>query len=325
MSYAEIASELRKANSVLIVSHMRPDGDAIGSQLALALTLQRLGKEVVCWNHDPVPAKLSFLPGADMIISPPQQPVDFDLVVSVDTSDRERLGDCDAALGNIGCFINIDHHATNQNYGDINFIAADCPATGQIIYELIRAEELPFNYEIADNLFAAISTDTGSFQYPSTTARTFEIAAELIQAGVDVGRLSELIYESYPLRRVELLRSLLNSLELLADNRLAIISLPLEEARRIGSRPEDTEGLIDHVRSIDSVQVAAFIEEVDQQQTRASLRSKNDRIDVAAICAKFGGGGHRLAAGARINKPFTEARKMLAEAVTRAVTDGNQE
>ncbi len=318
-SYAAIAAELKAATSILVVSHMRPDGDAIGSQLALAISLQRMGKDVTCWNHDQVPVKYRVLPGAELIASPPQQPENFDLAIALDTSDRARLGDCDAVIGSGTKLINIDHHPTNDGYGDINFVDAECPATGQILYELIRAAELPFSHEVADNLFAAISTDTGSFQYPSTTARTFEIAAELIQAGVDVGHLSEQIYESYPLRRVELLTSLLNSLELFTDNRVAVIGLTRAEARRIGSRPEDTEGLIDHIRSIESVKVAVFIEEVDENHTRASMRSKGEGVDVSAICSKFGGGGHRLAAGVRLEKPFTEARQLLINAVLQAV------
>lgn len=316
---AAIAEALRRADSVLVLSHMRPDGDAIGSQLALGHSLSRLGKSVEMWNHDAVPGKLRFLPGAERIDRPPGSPGEVDVVVAVDTSDRRRLGDCAGSVGGSPLWINIDHHGTNERYGDLNLVEPDTPAAGQILYELIRSQELPFSYEVADCLFVAISTDTGSFQYPNTTARTFEIGAELVRAGVNVGDISGRIYESYPLRRIELLRSLLNSLELLCDGQVAVTTLPRREAERIGSRPEDTEGLIDHIRSIDTVRVAVFIEETETGEIRASLRSKSETVNVAAICKGFGGGGHPLAAGVRLDMPLAEAREKLIAAVALAV------
>ena len=159
---------------------------------------------------------------------------------------------------------------------------------------------------IAENLFVAISTDTGSFQYPNTTARTFEIGAELLRCGVNVGRVSQLLYESYPRRRVELLRELLGTMRFEGHGKIASFSLSLETAAKLGARPEVNEGLIDHIRAIKGVVVAVFFEELPEGKVRVSMRSKSDAADVCAICEKFGGGGHKLAAGAR-------ARGTLAE------------
>lgn len=319
VSFEQIAAEISKRESFLVLGHYRPDGDAIGSQLALTHCLEHLGKKVSAWNQDAVPDKLAFLQGIEKITRPPSNRRDFDCVIALDTSDRVRLGTCLDAIGEAALWINIDHHPTNELYGDLNYVDPTAPATGEILYELIRSQDLPFTYGVADALYVAISTDTGSFQYPSTTARTYEVAADLIRAGVNVGEVSQALYQSYPLRRVELLRSLLNSLELHVDNKFAMVTLPLEEVRRIGSRPEDTEGLIDHVRSIDSVLVAALIEETNAGEIRASLRSKTPSVNVAKICQQLGGGGHALAAGVRLDPPLGRAASQIRSAVEVAI------
>ena len=187
---------------------MRPDGDALGSQLALALSLKQLGKDVRVWNEDGMLEKYSFVPSAELVTKPPATPEDVDVAIALDTAIQNRLGTSLAAIRSAKIWINIDHHPSNPGYGDLVHIDADSPATGQIIFELIKDQKLPFTPAIAENLYVAISTDTGSFQYPNTTARTFEIAAELVRAGVDVGRINQQVYENYPRRRVELLREL---------------------------------------------------------------------------------------------------------------------
>jgi phosphoesterase RecJ-like protein len=247
------------------------------------------------------------------VVKPPATPTEFDVAIVLDTAVHNRIGSCAAAVKRADVWINIDHHVTNNHYGDLAYIDPTAPATGQILYEFLRAAELPITYPMADNLFVAISTDTGSFQYPNTTARTYEIAADLIRIGVNVGELSQKMYESYPRRRLELLRALLNVLRFTADNRVASFALSLETARKLGAQPEDNEGLIDTIRAVEGVVVAAFIEELEGEKVRISLRSKDPRIDVSKICAAFGGGGHTLAAGARLAGPLHEAEeKVLA-------------
>jgi phosphoesterase RecJ-like protein len=313
-SFAEIAAVLRSRQRFVLVSHLRPDGDALGSQLALGLSLRALGKDVTLWNEDGMLDKLRFLPGSELVSQPPAEAQDFEVLVALDTAVYNRLGTPLKAIGRVDLTINIDHHVSNDSYGDLAHVEPTAPATGQILYELLASQEMPFDRDIAINLFAAISTDTGSFQYPQTTARTYEIGAALIRAGVPVGELSRELYESYPLRRTQLLRELLNTLKLTAQNTVASFSLSMEKAVAIGALPEDNEGLIDHLRAIDTVLVAAFFEELPEGLVRISLRSKDARFDVSSMCGLYGGGGHRLAAGARI-------RGTLAEVETRVLSD----
>jgi phosphoesterase RecJ-like protein len=173
----EIAHALRAANKILILSHVRPDGDAIGSQLAMALTLQALGKQVTAWNEDGLPGTMRFLPGSRLITKPSTDPETFDLVLALDTASKPRLGTPLRSIASAKFWINLDHHASNPRYGDLVYIDISAPATGQIVFELIQAAEFPMNADIAQALYAAISTDTGSFRYPNTCVRTFEVAA----------------------------------------------------------------------------------------------------------------------------------------------------
>src|SRR5207253_9253133 len=194
------------------LSHVRPDGDALGSQIALGLSLKKLGKDVLVWNEDGMLDKYSFLPRAAVLTKPPAAPEDVDVAIALDTAIQNRLGTAFGAVRSAKIWINIDHHLSNPAYGDLVHVDPTAPATGQIIFDLIKSQGFPFDREIAENLYAAISTDTGSFQYPKTSARTFEVAAELVCTGIDVGRLSQQLYENYPRRRMELLRELLRTM-----------------------------------------------------------------------------------------------------------------
>jgi len=310
---------LREQQRFAILSHVRPDGDALGSQLALALSLKELGKTVRVWNEDGMLEKYSFVPGANLLSKPPSVPEDVDVALALDTAIQNRLGNTLPAIRAAKIWINIDHHPSNPGYGDIVYIDPTSPATGQIIFELIKSQNLPLTHQIAENLYVAISTDTGSFQYPNTTAHTFEIAAELVRAGVDVGRVSQELYENFPRRRSELLRELLATMRFEAGGRVASFSLSLNLARQLGVLPEDTEGLIDHLRAIRGVIVAVFFEELPDGKVRVSMRSKSEDVDVRTICQKFGGGGHILAAGARVRGTLPEVRAKILEAICHVI------
>ncbi len=320
-SFAQIAEVLRTHHRFLVVSHVRPDGDAIGCSVAMALCLKELGKEVTLWNHDGMLDKLRFLAGSELVERAPEggEKHDFDVVIALDTASQERVGRCLAAIGEVKVWVNIDHHVSNNGYGDLAYIDPQAPAAGQILYELIAESGLPWNAAMAENLFVAISTDTGSFQYSNTTARTFEIASRLVATGVDVGRVSEQLYQTYPRRRVELLRELLSTMRFGCGDRVASFALSLETARRLGVTPEDNEGLIDHLRSIEGVAVAVFFEELSAEQVRLSMRSKEVRYDVSRFCALFGGGGHQLAAGARFAGDLKTAQAEVLDAICNAI------
>jgi bifunctional oligoribonuclease and PAP phosphatase NrnA len=321
---AQIGSALREHHRFAVLSHVRPDGDALGSQLALALSLQLLGKDVTAWNEDGLLEKYDFLPGGERLTRPPREPKDFDVAIALDTATQNRLGTAGESVRQAKTWINIDHHPSNPGYGDLVYIDPTSPATGQILFELIKSERLPMDPAIAENLFVAISTDTGSFQYPNTTARTFEIGAELVRGGVEVGRVSQLLYENYPRRRTELLKELLGTMRFEANGKIASFSLSLKIAAGLGVRPEDNEGLIDHLRAICGVIVAVFFEELAEGKVRVSMRSKNERVDVSAICQKFGGGGHKLAAGARIRGTLAEVEQQILEAICNVIDCSDQ-
>jgi phosphoesterase RecJ-like protein len=318
--FDQIGRALREGVRFAVLGHVRPDGDALGSQLALGLSLKQLGKDVRIWNEEGMLEKYSFLPNAKLLTKPPAEPEDVDVAIALDTAIQNRLGTTLPAIRSAKLWINIDHHPSNPGYGDLVYIDPKAPATGQILFELIKSEKLPVDSAIAENLYVAISTDTGSFQYPNTTARTFEIAAELVRAGIDIGRVSQLTYENYPRRRVELLRDLLGTMRFDGNDRIASFSLSLATAKKLGVLPEDNEGLIDHLRAIRGVIVAVFFEELADGKVRVSMRSKSEKVNVCAICEKFGGGGHVLAAGARVRGSLAEVEKKILEEVRNVVS-----
>jgi len=317
--FAEIGRALREHNKFAVLSHVRPDGDALGSTLALALSLKELGKEVRAWNEEGMLEKYNFLAQAELLTEPPNTPEDFDVAIALDTAVQNRLGITTTAVRSAKLWINIDHHPSNPRYGDLVYIDPTAPATGQILFELLTNQKFPITPAIAENLYAAISTDTGSFQYPNTTVRTFEIAAELVRCGVEVGRVSQLLYENFPRRRIELLRDLLATMRFGCDGKLAYFSLSQASALALGVIPEDNEGLIDHLRAIQGVVVAIFFEELTDGKVRVSMRSKNEAVDVCAICTQFGGGGHVLAAGARVRGTLPEVEKKIVEQACAAI------
>jgi len=307
--FAAFARLVGGANRILVLSHMRPDGDAIGSQLALALALRKLGKKVTAWNEDGLPDSFAFLRDSELITRPPVgEKRTFDLVIVADTASKSRVGVCLDVIDSVGPWVNIDHHTSNPGYGDLNVVDPAAPATGQVIFEILQSLRWPLDESIADALFLAISTDTGSFRYRNTSDRTFEVTAELVRAGVDVGSISQKIYESYPKRRVLLLGELLQTAEFDLNDQIASFSLTLAIRDRLGIEPTDTDGLIDVLRSVETVIVAIFFEELPGDRVRISVRSKDPRVDVNKICAEFGGGGHQQAAGARIRGKMPEVR-----------------
>lgn len=314
-SFAEIADALRGANRILVASHLRPDGDALGSTIAFALWLQSLGKDVSAWNEDGMPEKFSYLPASDLVTAPVADAAPFDALVALDTSVRNRLGTVLDAIEIPPVFVNMDHHVSNQRFGTLNYIDPDSPATGQIVYDFLLGSGAPITADIAANLFAAISTDTGSFQYRNTTARTFEVAAGLVAAGVDVGELSQAIYDSQPRRRLELLRHALNSAKFSPDGRVVSFSLTGDDVSRLQVLPEDNEGIIDHLRAVDTVVAAVFFEDLGDGKVRVSARSKDPRLDICKVCMQFGGGGHPLAAGARISGDLASVETQFLKAV----------
>lgn len=320
VTFDQIAAIIAENQSFVLMSHMRPDGDAIGSQLGLGLALEAAGKTVHYWNEDGLPESLEFLPESGKIQRPPAQPIAVDVAIALDTATKVRLGESNVHAASLAkTWLNIDHHISNPRYADFNYIDATSPATGQIVYEIIKHLALPMPAGSRDAIYVAVSTDTGSFQYDSTTAKTYLMAADLVDAGLQVGKINSLTYDNYPQRRVELLRALLNTLEIVHHGKIAYWQLDLETVKHLQLIPDDSEGLIDTIRAIKGVTVAVFFEELADGKIRVSMRSKDRAVDVCNIAAQFGGGGHALAAGIRMAGPMEAAKARVLPAIVAAL------
>ncbi len=297
---------------------MRPDGDCIGSQVGLALALQAEGKKVTVWNQDAIPQKYKFL-NTEGLFEKPRRGEKFDCVIATDCASFERLGKVGDCIGDRKVFINIDHHVSNTRYADVNWVSPREPSCGELIYRLLKVARWPITKPIADLLFTAISTDTGSFQYPNTRPGTFHVGAELVTRGANLAKICDEVYQSYPVSRAKLLKHVYSKFRLTADDRIAWFWLKQKDFNRTGAESDDTEGLIDHIRAIEPVIVACVFEEVAPEMTRISLRSKTDKINVSEICKQFGGGGHPAAAGARIPGTALSVQRKVIAALKRAL------
>jgi bifunctional oligoribonuclease and PAP phosphatase NrnA len=317
-----IIEALRQSRSICVAGHIRPDGDCVGSQLGLALALRNEGKKVVCWNEDRIPQKYEFL-DPDGIIQKPRKGMKFDCVVATDAASFERLGAVGRCVANRKLLIKIDHHESNTRYADLNWVSAREPSAGELVFRLLKIAKWPITKRIADSLFTAVSTDTGSFQYPTTRPATYHVAGELVRRGADLARICNEVYQSYPLSRARLLRHVYSHFHLSHQDQIAYFWLKKADFARTGADSNDSEGLIDHIRAIAPVVVACVFEEVKPELTRISLRSKSEKVNVNDIAAQFGGGGHPAAAGARIaGKPLSVQRKVIA-AVKKALNSAH--
>ena len=318
-----ILERIKECQNICVVGHIRPDGDCIGSQLGLTLALKAQGKNVVCWNEDTVPRKLAFL-DKQKLVERPKKGMEFDCVIATDAASFERLGTAGPAIEKRQFLINIDHHESNTRYGDLNWISARESSTGELIFRLLKAARWQITPDIADCLFTAVSTDTGSFQYPTTKPRTFIASGELVKHGANLAVISEEVYQSYPLSRVKLLKHVFNSFRLTHNDTIGYFWLKQRDFARTGANKNDSEGLIDHIRAIEPVIVACVFEEVQPNLTRISLRSKNAEVNVNEVAAIFGGGGHPAAAGARIEGSAISAQRKVIAAIKKAIQNSKK-
>ncbi|PTX91989.1 bifunctional oligoribonuclease/PAP phosphatase NrnA [Verrucomicrobia bacterium LW23] len=317
-SFSAVGEFLRAHQSFTILSHIRPDGDAYGSTLGLGLCLRAMGKSVTLYNEDGLTSRFTYLPGCETVAATPAvAPSRETQIIAVDTAEMSRLGKTFMGWRRTPD-LNIDHHVSNPLYGQLNVVVSDSPATAEVLYEIMRANDLPITPEVAANLFIGLSTDTGSFRYRSTTTRSFEVAAALSAAGADPATLAQHAYLSYPASRFRLLRLLLQTTEFLAEDRVCSCTLTPAMYAEAGSCTDDTEGLIEYMLMTESVEVAVMFEEMASGGVRVSLRSRG-RIDVQKIASLFGGGGHKAAAGIRTSLPFDSFRSELLDKIVAAV------
>jgi phosphoesterase RecJ-like protein len=316
----EMIEVLRKAPKLALFSHVSPDGDCIGSMLAMGLALEKMGKEVSFYNPNPVPSYLSFLPGSSRIRQelPSPQPK---TLLFVDCTDLGRVNMSRSEIREDSTVLNLDHHISNLFFGDFNWVDAHACAVGEVALTLINKLGVELDVDIATNLYTAILTDSGCFEYSNTTAQTHRLTADLLDKGVDMSRIHNNIFDQKPLAQIKLLQCALSGLEIHAEGQLAMMSLSALDFQKSGSGQELSEGLVNHARSIAGVEVAVLLKEVASQEIKVGLRS-NLWLNVNEIAAQFGGGGHQRAAGCTLRITMAEAKQSIAAAIEEALRVG---
>ncbi len=314
-SLASLQELCAKHQRFLVISHVRPDGDAYGSTLGLALALRGLGKDVQVVNSDGLSPLFEFLPGSKGLLATHPAPEPDRVIIAVDCADQKRLGPVFDGWKR-GADVNIDHHVSNPGYAKLNLIDAESPATAQVLHEIITTLKWPLTPDIAANLYVGIMTDTGNFRYRQTTVQTFEVAAKLVATGADPTDLAEACFQSFRAERLLLIGEVFKAIQFTNHNRVAWFSITPEMYERSGAIPDETEGLIEYLQAVRTVEVAFVLEAMPDGMTRASMRSRG-LVDVQQICAEFGGGGHRLAAGLRTKLTPIELEKKLMELIAK--------
>jgi len=318
----EILKIVKECESFLISSHINPDGDAIGSQLAFYSLLLDLGKKVILVNSDPVPPVYSFLPGANVFCSATDSCDErfwknAEVAVILDCGNLDRIGERLASqIRPKSALINIDHHSSNNYFGTHNLVDVNACATAELVFNLIKYNGMKIGQDRATCLYTAIITDTGCFKYMNTSAKAHRIVAQLIDEGIRPDRIAELVYEVIPYRKAKLFGMALETLQLSCDARVAWMSITNEMYERTGAGSADTDGFVEYVRSLKDTEIAILFREIENGNVKVSLRSKSD-FNVDQIAARFGGGGHQMAAGCVISKPLNEAIGMVVEVINR--------
>lgn len=309
-----ICRVLQDKDRFLIACHENPEGDAIGSELALALALRKMGKTATVLNADPVPDNLLFLPGAGTVLFA-EDGSKYDVAVVVDCGSPERTGRVGQELRKCPLLVNIDHHRTNGDLGELALVDPDAAATGLLIHRILSAMGYEIDLDVATNIYVAVLTDTGSFHYGSSSPEAFEVAGEMVRRGVDPWTVAEQVYETQSAHRLRLLGRVLDSLDVSADGRVACITTMREDLLEFASGKDALEGFINYPRSIVGVEVAVSFREEKPGVFRVSFRSKG-RVDVSAIAARFGGGGHRNAAGCTVPGTLADVKKRILDALS---------
>ena len=309
-----IAALIRSQRRFLVTTHVRPDGDAIGSALAAYYMLKALNKEAVVYLQDKIPDIYAFLPGTEMVVRRLDAVDSFDAVLLFDCSDITRVGDEAGRVASIGTVINIDHHLSNNGFAEYSLIDAGASSTGELIYRLIEVLDVEITSDIAVNIYTAIITDTGMFRYSNTGSAAFRIAAEMVDRGAKPHVIAEHVYETAPREKVALLKTALETLEFDCGGRVGSISVTRGMLRKTKALPEHTEGLVDMVRSVEGVRVAAFYQEMEDGTVKVSLRSKGS-ADVSRLAARFGGGGHLNASACSIKGDVANAKRLILDSI----------
>ena len=311
----EIVDAIRVRQRFVLSSHARPDGDSIGSQLAMAYALRALGKEVVVVNADPAPAPLMPFPGVSEIRIASQVDGAFDAAIIMECSDLARTG-----VAGLDRFfvINVDHHPGNAGFGQLMWFDSSAAACGEMVFDLVRAMGAPLSREVATHIYVAILTDTGSFHHSNISPRTFDICRETLEAGVDPVAVAGTVYNTYTMGRLRLFGAVLSAMQIDASGRIAVVYLDHDMTRAAGGTYDDTEGLANLPLNVKQIQAVVFFKQNEGDEYRVSMRSKGD-IDVGGVAKTFGGGGHKNAAGCTVTGAIDTLQKLFLAKIEHAI------
>jgi len=314
----KIIQQLTNSSHVLLASHAKPDGDAIGSLLAMGIALERLGCEVTRYNESAIPAVYRFLPSVDSIQKQVTDLQRFDTAVILDCGGLDRVGSAVDDITTIPVIVNIDHHTTNTRFGQYHLVDVNACATSEIIYRLIQAMGIEMDVNMATAIYTGILTDTGSFRFSNTNRAAFSICEAMVAIGVSPSAVARHVYGTYSLGRIKLLNLALDSIEISNNGHISIMTVTREMLSDTGTQPEDADGLINYARRIQDVKIAALIHELEngngvsrgRKRFHVSLRSDGS-VDVSRIASDFGGGGHAGAAGFSVESSLAELKKTI--------------
>ena len=309
-----VIDRLIESRTLFLATHVNPDGDAIGSMLALGLGLLQCRKHVFMYNASPIPAVYRFLPGVNRVghTLPPES--QWDTAVILDCGDLERIGEAAEFARGLPQIINIDHHVTNTNFGQHRIVDATACASAEIVYRLLQRMGVKTDQAIATSIYTGIFTDTGSFRFANTNRAAYAICSEMVQCGVDPYTVAQHVYGTYSLGRIKLLNMALDSIEISANGKLSLMTLTQDMFAETDTNPEDVDGMINYAKRIEDVKVAALIMEnangASHKRFHVSLRS-DGTVDVAEIAASFGGGGHFNAAGFGVETSLEDLKETI--------------
>lgn len=314
-----IAKTIKKFNNFLIVSHINPEGDSLGSQLAMASLLKCLGKNCVIYNHDKAPDHYQFLPGIKLVrYKTPPKKENFDAAIILDCPNLSRTGRVKSLIKKVPYIINIDHHVSNENFGNSNWVEKNISSAGEMVFKLFKEMDCKITKEVALCLYISILTDTGSFNYSNTSSATHEIISELLGCGVEPYDVSKSVYGNKSVGDLKLLGKVLSELVVLANGKIAYMVVRKSLFRLTKTQPVSCENFVNFARSIHGVEVAAFFREdiKGKNMFHVSFRSTT-KIDVNKIASSFGGGGHKSASGCTIRGNFSEVKKKVLGRIKR--------
>lgn len=316
MNYQDFKENIIKADDIIIFSHVNPDGDTLGSMIALYLIIKNnYKKEPVMVVAGEIPDIYCFLPQIDKTVTfdKIEKNKVFDLAIAIDVAAKDRMGAGVPIFDRAKVKMNIDHHKTNNGYGDYTLICPDACSAGEILFDMFESLKFPIDKDTADALYTSILTDTGGFRYDNTTAKSFRIAAKLVECGINAGEIARYCFETKAKQMVLLQANALINAEFFENQKIVCTCITNSDMEHFNAKEDYTEGIVGTLRQIKTTEVAAVLKEVTSQSTKVSLRSKN--VDVSKIAGAFNGGGHIFAAGCTIQKPIKIAKEKLVEEI----------